>query len=103
MTLTTRALALYQRTRAQYRHLTASPQLPADHTHLTRQLTLTFPLHRPPTRPHRRPRPLATALRHLLAALTPPPPSPSPPAPPAVPPISLQRPCRMCAATVHRR
>jgi len=104
MTLATQVLALYHRARAQYRHLTGPPLLPADHNHATRPLTVAFPVHRSPTPPRRRSRPLRTALRHLLTAAFPPPPAPPAPLPPASPrlPASRRRPCRMCAATVLR-
>jgi hypothetical protein len=101
MTLAAKALALYQRTRAQYRHLTSPQLLPADHHHLPRPLMVTHPVHRfrAPLRRSFRP---SAALRRLLAAALPPPPDPAPPPPPVVLPASLQRPCRICAATVQR-
>lgn len=104
MTLATKAVALYHRTRAQYRHLTSPSHFPADHNHLARPLALAFPVHRSRTPPRRRLRPLATALRHWLAASfpPPPPPRPAPLVPLAVPPPAVQRQCRICAATVHK-
>ncbi|SMD24112.1 hypothetical protein [Lentzea albidocapillata] len=104
MTLVNKALALYHRTRAQYLQLTSPSRFPADHNHLARPLAVTFPLHRSPTSPRRRRRPLNTALRHLLAASFPPRPAPLVPlvAPAAAAPHVVQRQCRMCAATVQQ-
>lgn len=105
MSLAAQVLGLYHRTRAQYRHLTSASLVPADHNHVTRPLAVAFPVHRSRTPPRRRSRPLATALRHLLTAAFPaPPPTPPRPAPPASlpsPAVAHQRPCRLCAATVH--
>lgn len=103
MSLAAQVLGLYHRTRAQYRHLTRPSLVPADHNHVTRPLAVAFPVHRSPTPPRRRSRPLTTALRHLLTEAFPPPapPRPVPPAPPSSPAVPRPRPCRLCAATVQ--
>lgn len=97
MTFATAALALYHRTKAQYRALThPAAGLAADHNHHQRPLHVVFAVHRGQA-PRRRPRPrlLTTAIRRLLAELVPAPP------PQPVPPLAKKPPCRLCAATVH--
>lgn len=89
MTLATSALALYHRTKAQFRQLThPTARLHADHNHLQHPFTIAFPTHRTPgPRRRRHPRLLTTAIRHLLAAYSPaslpPPPLSTRPTPPA--------------------
>lgn len=97
MTLTTTALALYHRTKAQYHLLTRPIAASADHNHPRCALTIGFPVHRTRGPRRRRPRPLTSFIHHLLAAF---PPAPLPPARPA-PPVMEKPPCRLCAATSH--
>jgi hypothetical protein len=102
MTLTTTALALYHRTKAQFHQLTSpTALLQADHNHPRHPFTVAFPTHRTPgPRRRRRARPLTKAIRHLLTAYPPPPPLP-PASPSPTPPATKKPPCRLCAATRH--
>lgn len=93
MTLAISALALYHRTKAQFRQLTRpTPLLAADHNHLQHPVTIAFPTHRTPGRRHRRSHPLTTAIRRLLAAY------PPAPLPPRLAPLAQRPPCRLCDA-----
>ncbi|WP_223165814.1 hypothetical protein, partial [Lentzea indica] len=71
MTLATTALALYHRTKAQFRQLTHPTAPSADHNHPQRAITVAFPLHRVRAARRRRPRRLTTAIRRLLTAYPP--------------------------------
>jgi len=103
MTLATTALALYLRTKIQFRYLTNPAPPSADHNHPPHPITVAFPLHPPEARPRtrRRRRPhrfLTNTLRRLLPTHPLPPPVPVPPTTPIPTRPTKSSSCRLCAA-----